>query len=191
MSSRNPPKGTGRKKTAVPKEPKNPLMKDDREWDREKVLDVVCDRIACSNKGIASILAEPHLGFPLPTYSTFMKWLSEDSSLSDRYAHAKDDQLEFLEQEMRELHNKAWVPVVDREGNVVRDADGQIVMTVNKASAAIVRIEAENKKWLMGKLKPKKYGDKLQVGGAEDLPPMQTKTTMTPDEAYLALLNKQ
>lgn len=67
--------------------------------------------------------------------------------------------------------------------------NGSIVRTVNKASAAAVRLEADNKKWLMGKLRPKKYGDKIQVGGAEDLPPIQQSVSITPEEAYRRMLD--
>lgn len=68
-----------------------------------------------------------------------------------------------MAEELAELHNKAWVPAYDMEGNPLMNASGVPLMTVDKASAAIVRLEADNKKWLMGKLKPRKYGDKVQT----------------------------
>jgi hypothetical protein len=39
-----------------------------------------------------------------------------------------------------------------------------------------MRIDA--RKWMAGKMRPKKYGDKIQVGGADDLPPVRTTSTL-------------
>ena len=66
-----------------------------------------------------------------------------------------------MAEELAELHEKAWVPMIDEEtGEPIRDKDGRVLRYVDKSSAAVVRLEAENKKWLMGKLRPKKYADK-------------------------------
>lgn len=176
-------------KKAKPKNPAHQLMLDGHEWDRSAVMDVVCDKLATSSKGLGTILSGGHDGLTLPSFSTVMKWMEEDSKLSDRYARAKEAQAEYMGEEFLELHEKAWVPVmVDGVPLVV---DGKPVMTVNRASASAVKLEADNKKWLMSKLKPKKYGDKIAIGGAEDLPPIQQNSTvtLTPEEAYKAMLN--
>ena len=34
-----------------------------------------------------------------------------------------------------------------------------------------------------------KYGKKLQVGGAEDLPPIQQSVSISPEEAYRRMLD--
>jgi hypothetical protein len=43
------------------------------------------------------------------------------------------------------------------------------------------KLRVDTRKWALSKLNPKRYGDKLQYGGAEDLPPV--KVDMTPTEA--------
>lgn len=144
----------------------NPLMRNARDWDRDKVMDVVCNAIASSSKSIASILAEGYEGHALPEYVTISKWIAEEKSGLENeyrkmYARAKEAQAEFMAEELAELHNKAWVPVLDPETGMPMMVGGKPVMTVDKASAALVRLEAENKKWLMAKLKPKRYGDKV------------------------------
>ena len=157
--------GTAARK-APAKAPTNPLKINGTEWNREKVMAAVCNAIASSSKSITTILAAGHEGHPLPDYATFARWLGEkDESganpLRDQYARAKEAQAEVMAEELAELHNKAWVPVMDPETGQPMFFDGKPLMTVNKESAAVVRLEAENKKWLMGKLKPKKFGDKV------------------------------
>lgn len=131
-------------------------------------MDIVCERIASSSKSIATILAAGYDGYDLPGYATICRWLAEEDAegrnpLRDRYARAKEAQADYMAEELAELHEKAWVPMIDDEtGEPVRDKDGRVLRYVDKSSAAVVRLEAENKKWLMGKLKPKKYADKQQ-----------------------------
>lgn len=167
------------KKAAAPKAPLHPYKLNGKDWDRKKVMDILCAKIAGSNKSMATLLAEGHEGHSLPTVASILEWLAADAALSVQYARAKEEQADFLGEEFLELHKKAWIPVM--VGDVPLVVDGKPVMTVSPASAAAVRLEADNKKWLMSKLRPKKYGDKLQVGGAHDLPPIDTHS-MTADE---------
>lgn len=147
--------------------PKHPLMIDGNNWSRDKVMDIVCERIASSSKSITSILAMGFEGWDLPSYVTFTRWLDDTDEACNKYIHAyaraKLAQMEFMGEEMAELHEKAWVPVLDDDGNVVRDKDGSVVRYVDKSSVAACRLEADNKKWLMSKLMPKKYGDKVDL----------------------------
>lgn len=163
--SKTPTKAVKTTKTTIRK-PKHPYMVNDQEWDKQAVMDIVCDYIASTSKSIASILAAGHDGNTLPRYATVARWLAEQDEnganpLRDQYARAKEAQADYMAEEMAELHNKAWVPLLDDDGKPII-IDGKPLMTVDKSSAAIVRLEAENKKWLMGKLRPKKYADKQQ-----------------------------
>ena len=157
--------GTAARKPST-KPPANPLKINGKEWDREKVMAVVCNAIASSSKGITTILAAGHEGYPLPDYFTISKWMNEKdesgaSPIGEMYARAKEAQAEFMAEELAELHNKAWVPVMDPDTGLPIVIDGKPIMTVDKSSAAIVRLEADNKKWLMAKLKPRRFGDKV------------------------------
>lgn len=170
----------------APKTPKHPLMLNDQQWDREAVVSVVCNALACSSKSVGTILASGFEGHPLPDYSTVARWLAEPSEdggvnvLCDMYARAKEAQADYMAEELAELHNKAWVPAFDMTGMALTGADGSPLMTVDKSSAALVRLESDNKKWLMSKLKPRKYGDKMTQeltganGGA-----IEVKSTVT------------
>ena len=81
----------------------------------------------------------------------FYQVLEKDAELASRYARAREMQVE------------AWADDILREAS---EADDE-----TNVQSARLRIDA--KKWIMSKLVPRKYGDKLAVGGAEDLGPVQ------------------
>lgn len=146
--------------------PANPFKVNAKSWNREKVMDVVCNAIASSSKSVATILDAGHDGHALPDYATFARWMSEvdgdgGNAFRDMYARAKEAQAEFMAEELAELHNKAWVPALHPETGMPIMVAGKPIMVVDKSSAALVRLEADNKKWLMAKLKPKRFGDKV------------------------------
>lgn len=164
--------------------PKHPLMLDEHSWNKQAVLAHLCDEISGSSRSIASILAAGYEGFHLPNFSTLTRWWSGDdevaADLRNQYARAKEAQADFMAEELAELHTKAWVPAYDNLGNLLECADGTPMMVVDKSSAAAVRLEADNKKWLMGKMRPKKYGDRVatEVSGPDGAP-LQVHTTVT------------
>lgn len=47
---------------------------------------------------------------------------------------------------------------------------------------------AHHLRWRSSKISPRDYGDKLAVGGAADLPPVQSNVTVDAGEAYKLLL---
>lgn len=162
----------------------HPLMATNRDWDREAVMAIVLERIATSTKGLNTILTEgaeiDGKTYPLPTYSTIMKWLDDGEtqegkpSFSDRYARARDAQAHVMHDEILEIHKSALQPLVS-DGEVVYGSDGKPVMVATSASVQMAKLEADNKKWLMSKLMPKKYGDRVDLNhGGQDGNPVTT-----------------
>lgn len=58
---------------------------------------------------------------------------------------------------------------------------------------AAARVVLASKQWRAAKLAPKRYGDKLAIGGADDMPAIRTDGTLTldPSEAYKAMLGQK
>lgn len=56
------------------------------------------------------------------------------------------------------------------------DEMDEIVDTVqaDPAEIAKAKLKVDTRKWTLARMNPRKYGDKLQVGGADDLPPVAT-----------------
>lgn len=136
--------------------PKHPLMVNGKDWDRDKVMRHLCDELATSSRGIGKILAAGYQGLPLPTYSTVMLWLEEDTQLSDRYARAKEAQAEFMADELLEIADDARNDWMERE-----DPDNP-GFRLNGEHIQRSRLRVDTRKWLAAKLKPKKYGEKVE-----------------------------
>lgn len=86
--------------------------------------------------------------------SAFLDAVSKDSALADKYARA-------------------------REAGLDAEGDRAIQEALEAKDAALGRLALDARKWYLSKLLPKKYGDKLAVGGAGDLPAIQTQALDT------------
>jgi hypothetical protein len=83
--------------------------------------------------------------------STFNTWLNDDAALAVDYARAREDLIERMAQEVLELS----------------DSDVGFLPDGKKDWAAVQKhkLQVDTRKWLLSKLAPKKYGDKLEVSG--------------------------
>lgn len=130
-----------------------------KEYDRDKIMDYVCDALATSSRGLGNIIKYGEEEFEaFPTYSTIMLWLSEDEVLSERYARAKEAQADFMADEMLDIADDGrndWMTKQNGSGEPCKIVDTE---TIQRSK---LRIDA--RKWLASKLKPKKYSEKLQT----------------------------
>ena len=124
------------------------------EAEKAVMFDEICDRLA-GGESLRAICSNPHM----PDIVTVYRWIRADEELRQRYARAREDQADTLFDQIQQIADDGLNDTyVDEEGNVRVDHD---VVARSK-----LRIEA--RKWLAGKLRPKVYGDKLDVkhGGA-------------------------
>lgn len=113
----------------------------------------ICEKIS-NGRSLPSVLQEHD---DMPSYASVMLWLKQHPEFSELYAQAKSDQADFN---------------ADR---IAQIAEGTIDGTYDPKAA---RVAIDAYKWTAAKLKPRVYGDKLQLGGAADLPPIQTTNTL-------------
>lgn len=121
----------------------------------EELVDKICEKIACSNKGLHHIL-DKNKSFP--SFSTFFKWLGtkEYGYLSDKYARAREIQAEFLADEIIDIADTC------RQGTkVVTKPGGKETTTGDMVQRSNLMIEA--RKWKAEKLAPRKFGNKIDV----------------------------
>lgn len=74
----------------------------------------------------------------MPTKETVRVWLRDNETFSAQYARARDEQADFYADEIIEI------------------AD-------NETDPQKARVRVDSRKWIASKLKPKRYGDKLEV----------------------------
>lgn len=112
----------------------------------------ICDMIATSSNGIHAICKSE--GMPSP--STVFKWLSENKDFSDMYTRAKEAQADFMADEMLKMAD-------EYRKTEIKYQSGQGSSTTIQDNVQRSKLQVEARKWLMAKLHPKKYGDKMDV----------------------------
>ena len=115
---------------------------------------LICDRIAhgYSNRQIGRELG--------CSGSKIVDWANEDPQFGDQYAHAMQLRMDYYAHEIAEIADEGTNDWMEREGIKVPDHEH-----INRS-----RLRVDTRKWLMSKLAPKKFGDKLAVTGAEGGP---------------------
>ena len=106
----------------------------------------ICSRLA-EGQSLRTVCKEKGM----PDKATVFVWLANHKEFNDQYAKAKEESTDAHLEMMQDLGDDAIA---------LSQAVGE-----KRAGAVVqaVRLKADNLKWIMSKLKPKKYGDKLDV----------------------------
>jgi hypothetical protein len=141
----------------------------------QEVFDAICEQIA-EGKSLRSVCAQDGM----PGTTSVMRWLKEDEggALRAQYAQARESQADALFDEILEIADDGrndWTKANDGGGH---EANGENIQRS--------RLRIDARKWMAGKLRPKVYGDKMAIGGADDLPPIQMSS---PADALRAKLD--
>ena len=98
--------------------------------------------------GLSAFKACKAAGVP---QSTFCRWVDDDPQLAEHYARAREDLIEMIATEIMEIS----------------DQDVGMAVDGKKDWAAVQKhkLQVDSRNWLLSKLAPKKYGDKLELSG--------------------------
>lgn len=124
----------------------------------QETADAICLRLT-EGESLRGICADEGM----PAASTVFKWLSERKEFSEQYARAREAQADHLAEEILQIAD-------DGTNDTYQTDNGA---AVNHDVIARSRLRVDARKWLAAKMAPKKYGEKMAIGGADDLPPMQ------------------
>jgi len=109
----------------------------------EKLVNRILEAIATTTHSL-KYLCDKNKDFP--SHQTVRRWIAEDrEGFRDKYARAKQEQADLLADEIIEIADETKVKTVTHE----------------RVNAARLRVDA--RKWIAAKLKPKTYGDKVDV----------------------------
>lgn len=92
----------------------------------------------------------------MPCAQTVFVWLFKHPEFNDRYAKARDEQADVYADEIAEISDNGmndWMDTNDPDNPGYR---------VNGEAIARSRLRIDTRKWIASKLKPKKYGEKIQ-----------------------------
>lgn len=126
----------------------------------KKLEEIIFERII-HGEGIAEICRDDDM----PDKSTVFRWLAKDKAFCDRYARVKAISADHMAEEMLDIADNAendWMKRNGKEDEDYWQSNGEHIQRS--------RLRIDTRKWLMAKLKPKKYGDKLALAGDEDSP---------------------
>lgn len=137
--------------------------------DGEPIPDEVIDALLSAIAGGKSLVRACELP-GMPNRTSFLRRVADDAELQKRYALAMDVRADVYAEETIDIADDGRNDTyIDDEGNKRTDHD---VVARSK-----LRIAA--RQWYAAKIAPKKYGEKLAIGGAADLPPVQSTLDVT------------
>lgn len=125
----------------------NEISKNHTVFSNEK-FENICLRIATSEDGLVKICKENKVN-PV----RFYEWIAKDENLRNKYARARDLQADFLADQIIEIADDKSEDEISTEKGIIENKE-----FVNRS-----RLKIDARKWIASKLKPKKYGDRLDV----------------------------
>ena len=104
-------------------------------------------------EGLSCFKACEAVGVPI---GSFIRWTVEDAELAESYTRARETLVERMAAKTLAI---ADAPVGSTEHG-----------TTDSGAVQKQRLQVDTRKWLLSKIAPKKYGDKLTLGGDEENP---------------------
>jgi len=150
-------------------------------YDRPALMDEIVDRVS-KGETLRAICREPGK----PSWSVVYQWMDEVPEFSTRFAQARARGFDAIAAECLEIADDATNDFMDKRG-----ADGDVIgkqLDAEHVQRSKLRIETRLK--LLAKWDPKRYGEKLAIGGADDLPPIRSATDEQLDARIRALQEK-
>lgn len=136
-----------------------------------EIAAAICERIA-SGESLISIGKDE----TMPSERSVYRWLADpdNEAFRQEYARARESQAEaYLDQIIEIADNCTDDVTMIATG----DDDDDEKPVIKHSAIQRARLQVDTRKWAMSKLAPKKYGDKLALGGdAEN--PIKTDNTV-------------
>lgn len=126
----------------------------------QEIVNTILDRIT-AGESLRSICRDE----AMPAASTFLLWVTKDELLAEQYARACAERAEAHAEELLEIADDGQNDWMEKFGK-----DGESLgWMVNGEAMQRSRLRVDTRKWLMSKMKPKKYGDKIEHSGELNL----------------------
>lgn len=126
----------------------------------QELADRICELLA-DGQSMRTVCAQEDM----PAMSSVFKWLRENEEFSQQYAKAKEESSDAMAEDLLHI---ADTPVMGEIKTIKPDGTVEIKQDEMLGHR---RLQVDTRKWLMAKMKPKKYGDKLDMTtNGKDLP---------------------
>ena len=118
----------------------------------QELADRVCEQIAMGYSMRTVCKADD-----MPAISTLFKWIREKPEFSKQYTKATEERTEAMSEDILDIAD-------DGTNDLMRIQKGNEHYEIeNKEVTNRSRLRVDTRKWLMSKMKPRKYGDKIDV----------------------------
>lgn len=114
----------------------------------QEIADTISERLSLG-ESLRSICRDE----TMPSQSMVFRWLASKPEFREQYAHAREVQADSWADDIIEIAD-------DSSGDVIRDPESGNER-FNSEFAARSRLRVDTRKWLMARMAPKKYGDKI------------------------------
>lgn len=115
----------------------------------QEIADKICLLISTSNSSLRKICELEGM----PCVQTILNWKNTLPDFLAQYARAKEEQADFLADEMLEICD-------DGSNDTIATEKGDFE---NKEWTSRSKLRVDTRKWIASKLKPKKYSEKIDV----------------------------
>lgn len=124
----------------------------------QQTFDNILNHLSFSSLGVVACCKLNELD---PHY--FYDWMNGNEDRLQAYTRARERQADFLADEIIEISNDS----TGDKKTIYKD--GGFVEIEDKEFAARSKVKIDARKWIASKLKPKKYGDKIEVDQKTEL----------------------
>lgn len=118
----------------------------------QDLADRICEQLAEGTSLRTVCLSED-----MPSARTVFRWLRTHEDFCQQYARAKEESADAMSEDILDIADDGtndWMTIT--KGKDTYEVPNQEVLQRS-------RLRVDTRKWIMSKMKPKKYGDKLDV----------------------------
>ena len=137
----------------------------------QEIAGTICERLSLG-ESLRSICRDESM----PSQSMVFRWLASNVDFREQYAHAREVQADSWADDIIEIAD-------DSSGDVIRDPESGNER-FNSEYAARSRLRVDTRKWLMARMAPKKYGDRI----TQEVDHKSSDGSMTPQRIELVAL---
>lgn len=125
----------------------------------QELVEIICTRIA-DGESLRAICRDEGM----PAKGTVFRWIAQIKEFQDQYEAAMVQRSESMFEDILEIADDTSRDTIDTENGEKANSEW--------ISRSRLRVDA--RKWMLSKMVPKKYGERLAIGGADDMPPIKT-----------------
>lgn len=117
-----------------------------------ELADKICHELA-QGKSMRTVCKHPDM----PAISTVFSWFRINKDFLEQYARAKEESADAMAEEILDIADDG-----SNDFMVITKGDNEYVVE-NKEWTNRSKLRVDTRKWIMSKMKPKKYADKVDV----------------------------